>query len=593
MISRLCKAFEAQNRFFKLKPKKPQLLRDAMRNKRIDVMYDCVGSNDGVIPQESRPRPGAECVFVVSMLNDCGFIHQRQWHDAVAVDQGMLKACGPDSSPDDAKREDVLVLSCWQSCMYEPYLESVDQHQRAQRTTFNIFCPVPLNRIDEELLSLIWMLLFSIDQAVIIFYANPMYDVKEVEDKARIFAAEKELDPEEFVRKRIVMWFYLPMVEHLRRIREEVDVAIAYGNYPAHTAAHTVMLAGRPVVAVEGLSGGGGLSGHVPASMNVFVGLGALTVANGTVEEVEAKVLSLLKQLHREPHLLDAICNHLDSLRRGKRALCDPDRCKADVLLGLELLLAQDGPRSIINCATCNPESPLLATDAEGKLKLAAQGAADLTAMVAESCGMDLDSVWQAEDDEDALMFGDVGGFRKPLQRGSQPLPAQGEADFSAAMVADLSGMDLGSGRQAAAPCDKPRDEILPVTQQVEVFDAASGAPCRETVEEIWPADHQELFGPGGGQELFGPGGGHFMPLRRSMPISTDAVAPVPDGSHGATDCKSSNRERKRQNPSGASAIGSIHPEESKRGRIRLKESKRGRSSGSAAGGELPAPPLA
>ena len=77
------------------------------------------------------------------------------------------------------------------------------------------------------------------------------------------------------------------------------------------------------------------------------------------------------------------------------------------------------------------------------------------------------------------------------------------------------------------------------------------------------------------------------------MPISTDAVAPVPDGSHGATDCKSSNRERKRQNPSGASAIGSIHPEESKRGNIRLKASKRGRSSGSAAGGELPAPPLA
>jgi hypothetical protein len=388
-----------------------------------------------------------------------------------------------------------------------------------------------------------------------------MYDVKEVEDKARIFAAEKELDPEEFVRKRIVMWFYLPMVEHLRRTREEVDVAIAYGNYPAHTAAHTVMLAGRPVVAVEGLSGGGGLSGHVPASMNVFVGLGALTVANGTVEEVEAKVLSLLKQLHREPHLLDAICNHLDSLRRGKRALCDPDRCKADVLLGLELLLAQDGPRSIINCATCNPESPLLATDAEGELKLAAQGAADLTAMVAESCGKDLDSDWQAEDDEDALMFGDVGGFRKPLQpeRGSQPLPAQGVADLSAAMVADLSGMDLDSGRQAAAPCDEPRDETRPVTQQVEIFEAASGAPCKETVEEIWSGAHQELFG-----------GGHFQPLsRRLMPFSIDAVVPVPDDS--ATDC-----ERKRR-------IGSIQ----------LKQSKRGRSSGSAAGGELPARPLA
>jgi hypothetical protein len=128
--------------------------------------------------------------------------------------------------------------------------------------------------------------------------------------------------------------------------------------------------------------------------MNVFLGLGALTVANGTDEEVQARVLGVFQQLHQEPHLRLAICEHLDFLRRHELSLFNKERFVNDILKSVELLLA--GATGIIRCANCPPTDALLVVDSEGKMQLAGQGGANQSAIVLDTV---LDSLQrQAED---------------------------------------------------------------------------------------------------------------------------------------------------------------------------------------------------
>ena len=379
LVWKLYKAFYAKGRWIHANPtaKGPSGIQAKVGNLRPDVLFDCVADQDGCVDPRLRARPGVDATFIVHWLNAAAVLYDTNSYDAVVLDRQMAKALRLD--PESQNMQEMPVLfSSWQSSLpgiYRGCLDGVRPASRSEGEPFHVYTAVPLNRMQQAQFELCWMILADIHEAVLHLPGWPERCVPEVEEMAKKFAAQHSLDPGAFLG-RIKFMSYLAMEKHMPRIMSEMHVALSWGHKPGHTAVQTNFWAGIPGLTVLGNAGCGVVGANVPAAMNLMVGLGALTVENGPVSQVQVEILNLVRQLVENEGMRSWIRDELCFQVREEVGLFSSRRAADDVLLLLDAVVegrvwTHAASGQPLECMSCQPVEPLLVKDTDGKLHIA------------------------------------------------------------------------------------------------------------------------------------------------------------------------------------------------------------------------------
>ena len=380
VLTMLYREFSAAGRWIQTTPEK---CRQDVQSKRLDLFVDCVAEQHGCLDVECRPRPGVDAHVVVHYLNVASCLYGPKFWDFVILDQ-LMKSALPDSGaapngPSDSdlpQREGALVVSSWQPGIARHYLDPLAPIPRAQRSSseapFNILSVVYLNRKGEEQYMVLFRLLREMPRAILHLTSHPCCCVKEVELLALMYALKHNLG-DDFFRRRIVCMGYLPFERYMEQLKPVVHVVVSWGGYPGHTAYQTG-LAIAPAVTVEGDTP----AAMVPAAMNRFTGLAALTVPYGSSEQVEQGIVRIVQQLYDDEDLRSRLSGHLESLVLDRKSLFDCEHTVRDMKAILDAVVHRRLPTpgagqdsdQCFEFVSHPPEPPLLYTDANGKLHL-------------------------------------------------------------------------------------------------------------------------------------------------------------------------------------------------------------------------------
>jgi len=339
--------------------KNDEEISEQMKKDNVTFLVDMVGTQNG-----SRKGLRFYATHTISFLNDPGLPPESadsKWTQFV-VDASMLKAV--DRGHDTWIQKDLCIFSSWQPPLHPSFVSGVDRGSRRERGTqapFNIFINTSLDRIPPA--EMLWTILKEIPEVVLYFFGHPEGCIPTILMEATEFARNKGLDAANF-HSRVVFWGWLPLSEHIQRIRDIIDLAFTWGDYPGHTSTNACLTAGTPVLAVEGSCGGGGAPAWVPAGMLMFLGLSFMVVQND--ETVIPSVVDAIKELIENPEVLLRVGEWLDKHANAKTSFFDQDRTMNDLNILMRKL--SRGEKGILDCASQEPQPQLFLRGANGKI---------------------------------------------------------------------------------------------------------------------------------------------------------------------------------------------------------------------------------
>ena len=386
IVEELEKEFKDKGRWIQFKPEHTdEYISMEVRKENVNFLIDAVGNQDG---SRKGLRFGAT-THAISFLNDPGLPPKDSKWPRFVVDPSMFKAV--DRARDEWVLEGLSIFSSWQPPLHPSLVQGVDRtSRRAGGDTFNIFVNTSLDRIPDS--EMLWTILLANSSVVIYFYGQPEGCIPRIVTEAEEFARAKGED-EKCILARLKFWGYMPLPEHMQRIRDIIDLALTWGNYPGHTSTNACLTAGTPVVTVEGLRGGGGAPAWVPAGMLVILGLAFMVIRNG--ESVIQSVVDAINELIKHPGVLREIGEHLDKHARAGTSFFDQSRTMDDMMkLMDELSLGKTG---FLDCRSVMPEGELYSRGEDGKIVFATAAAADRSPLEACSrnpCEGPIEAMW-------------------------------------------------------------------------------------------------------------------------------------------------------------------------------------------------------
>ena len=337
--------------------KNDEEISEQMKKDNVTFLVDMVGTQNG-----SRKGLRFYATHTISFLNDPGLPPESadsKWTQFV-VDASMLKAV--DRGHDTWIQKDLCIFSSWQPPLHPSFVSGVDRGSRREpQATFNIFINTSLDRIPPA--EMLWTILLEIPAVVLYFFGHPEGCIPTILMEATEFARNKGLDID-FFHSRVVFWGWLPLSEHIQRIRDIIDLAFTWGDYPGHTSTNACLTAGTPVLAVEGLCRGGGAPAGVPAGMLMFLGLSFMVVPND--ETVIPSVVDAIKEFIENPEVLLRVGEWLDKHANAKTSFFDQDRTMNDLNILMRKL--SRGEKGILDCASQEPQPQLFLRGANGKI---------------------------------------------------------------------------------------------------------------------------------------------------------------------------------------------------------------------------------
>ena len=365
IVEELEKEFKGSGRWIQFKPEHTdEYISMEVRKENVNFLIDAVGNQDG---SRKGLRFGAT-THAISFLNDPGLPPKDSKWPRFVVDPSMFKAV--DWARDEWVLEGLSIFSSWQPPLHPSLVHGVDRtSRRAGGDTFNIFVNTSLDRIPDS--EMLWTILIFIPSAVIYFYGQPEGCVPRIVNEAKVFAQAKGVD-EKCILERLKFWGYMPLPEHMQRIRDIIDLALTWGNYPGHTSTNACLTAGTPVVTVEGLRGGGGAAGWVPAGMFEILGLAFMVIRNG--ESVIQSVVDAINELIEHPAVLREIGEHLDKHARAGTSFFDQSRTMDDMMKLMDEL--SRGKKGVLDCRSLGPEGELYSRGQDGRIVFATAAAA-------------------------------------------------------------------------------------------------------------------------------------------------------------------------------------------------------------------------
>ena len=348
-VKELVEEYSKAKRWHEFPQKKIQQVRDFVLKLQATVFLDLVGNQHG----RRNDFPSLDLAeVVVNYLNAPSWLGKGRW--SASIFDKVMSA----QLQEHERREQALLVSCWQPALPDWLLDLVVRDTRDRRGVLRMHVNLALDRVGETL-DWTWVILRRLPFARVYFQSFPIYNIEEILDSAAQFEEKYKLSSRE-LRDRINFLPLMPMPEfivHLRR--SKMDVSISGGPYPANTGQQVTMAAGIPSVVAASDT----LASHASQGLNIMAGLGGMN-AKCWSDAVE-KVVYL--DLH--PEILNAIEGHLDRLAMKRESIFDQERASLDL----------ESIAKSVSCVTresehisCLPSRPflVLTRGEEGKLQI-------------------------------------------------------------------------------------------------------------------------------------------------------------------------------------------------------------------------------
>lgn len=348
-VKELVEEYSKAKRWHEFPQKKIQQVRDFVLKLQATVFLDLVGNQHG----RRNDFPSLDLAeVVVNYLNAPSWLGKGRW--SASIFDKVMSA----QLQEHERREQALLVSCWQPALPDWLLDLVVRDTRDRRGVLRMHVNLALDRVGETL-DWTWVILRRLPFARVYFQSFPIYNIEEILDSAAQFEEKYKLSSRE-LRDRINFLPRMPMPEfivHLRR--SKMDVSISGGPYPANTGQQVTMAAGIPSVVAASDT----LASHASQGLNIMAGLGGMN-AKCWSDAVE-KVVYL--DLH--PEILNAIEGHLDRLAMKRESIFDQERASLDL----------ESIAKSVSCVTresehisCLPSRPflVLTRGEEGKLQI-------------------------------------------------------------------------------------------------------------------------------------------------------------------------------------------------------------------------------
>jgi hypothetical protein len=459
LLRQLCAKFTEKERWLQVEPKD---VREMCKTLALDLLVDTIGGQQGGLPSEFRPLPGEHAFAIAHYLNQAWPMFDSRYYDFFFADATMQKAllqqdgqAGQEALPSPGEpaeaglppeHEQTVVFSCWQPPLSRHYLDRLSGFPASQRKSgdpFNVYATMSLDRLDEIVLSLLFHLALKISEIVLCFELLPLACAAQVDAMAIKFAKENGMDPDHFLRSRVVYLEYLPLDKHLIRLRN-MHFGFNGGFYPGHTTQGALNGAGVPVLAIGGILGDFGSASWVGESINSFCGLGALNVPFGPFDEMLLQIINIFKQMVEDEVLRTACSTHLETMVRERRSFFCDRRVGDDIVLLVSCLC--NGGFSTMkthgHSATCPPEPELLSMGQDGKLRVCPQDQASEVAST-DTCGANVCGyLRQCSTDEQ---------FKQTGNEISEDCRQMGDSDAQRRRISEAG--DCVSGGHAAHEC--------------------------------------------------------------------------------------------------------------------------------------------
>jgi len=371
LISDLVSSFTRLDRWIDFSPEDNDLdIARQINGMRLRVVLDFIGSREGTRPKLLQSLDSG--IYIVNFADSSPPCNGSTWNGSV-VDKRVLKALEGHTD---------VVKGLYQFSSRRPPLDSsfvngVDRTRcrvRAPGSTFNIFVASRMDRIGPDDRKMLWTILTGIPDAHLHFYGCPMFCINGFLEGIR------ELDKNECIRlqnlqaalehcgstlngvsvaSRIKFMRHVStLTQHMDRLRNEMDVALAWGSNDDDvlTATDTCLTAGLGVLTLGRRGAGWELD---------FLGLGCLVLEE---EDRVHSVVQNLVELRDNHSLLEGIRQHLDGQARAGSSLFDQSRFPEEIKELIQRLNA-DGT-GVLDFVTCQPEPHFITRASNGKLML-------------------------------------------------------------------------------------------------------------------------------------------------------------------------------------------------------------------------------
>ena len=335
------------------------------------AVLDCVGT----MPTLLRHLDGKTCIV---QLADGPVPCDGSTWDGCVVDRQTLKAL---DSRTDAVKGRYLFSSRWPP-LDRRVVNGVNRERfrvRDPNSPFNIFVAARMDTLGPDDRMMLSEILRSMPDAIIHLWGLPMHcingileDFRQVDEKDHVGSqplrdALRQQGTElncAAIASRIKFMRALPLLEHLQRLRENMDVAVkprGGDGFDVFTHTTACVTAGLGVLSV----GGRGAAGELE-----LLGLEGLVLGNdGDSDTVTERMIRDLVTYRANRAFRDVIRVHLDWHAWLGTSFFDQARYPQDIKALIQQL--PGGRNCVLDCATCAPGPPVISRGSNGTLVLA------------------------------------------------------------------------------------------------------------------------------------------------------------------------------------------------------------------------------